>query len=105
MARDSVLKQFVLGVSDSSYMTTEHQYSPHISMHNYDKLQILRVKGLWKMTNAFMGGSFVSNFICDTTNNRVLALEGFLFSPGKNKRNRMKELEWLISDFKIHSSN
>ena len=105
MARDSVLKQFVLGVSDSSYMTTEHQYSPHVSTHNHDNMPILRVKGLWKMSNAFMGGSFVSNFINDTTNNRVLALEGFLFSPGKDKRNRMKELEWLISDFKIHSLN
>lgn len=104
MARDSVLKQFVLGVSDSSYMTTEHQYAPHVSIHNHDNLQILRVKGLWKMSNAFMGGSFVSNFICDTANNRVLALEGFLFSPGEDKRNRMKELEWIISDFKIRSS-
>ena len=105
MSRDSVLKQFVLGVSDSSYMTTEHQYSPHVSTHNHDNMPILKVKGLWKMSNAFMGGSFVSNFINDTANNRVLALEGFLFSPGKDKRNRMKELEWLISDFKIHSSN
>ena len=104
MSRDSVLKQFVLGVSDSSYMTTEHQYSPHVSTHNHDNMPILKVKGLWKMSNAFMGALLLV-FINDTANNRVLALEGFLFSPGKDKRNRMKELEWLISDFKIHSSN
>jgi len=28
-----------------------------------------------------------------------------LFNPGEEKRNSLQELEWLISDFKIQSSN
>ena len=68
-------------------------------------LEVLKVRGLWKMQNGFMGGPFISNFINDKLNDRVLVIEGFLFNPGKEKRNSLQELEWLISDFKIQSSN
>ena len=102
-ARDSVLQQFVFGSSEGSYMTTEHLYPPYISTYTHNTLEGLKVKGLWKMQNAFMGGAFVSHFLNDTINNRILVIEGFLFNPGNDKRNSLQELEWLISDFKIQS--
>ena len=104
-ARDSVLQQFVFGSSEGSYMTTERLYPPYISTYTHNALEGLKVKGLWKMQNAFMGGAFVSHFLNDTINDRVLVIEGFLFNPGEDKRNSLQELEWLISDFKIQSSN
>ena len=104
-ARDSVLQQFVFGSSEGSYMTTERLYPPRISTYTHSAIEGLKVKGLWKMQNAFMGGAFVSHFLNDTINDRVLVIEGFLFNPGKDKRNSLQELEWLISDFKIQSSN
>ena len=104
-ARDSVLQQFVFGSSEGSYMTTERLYPPYISTYTHNAIEGLKVKGLWKMQNAFMGGTFVSHFLNDTINDRVLAIEGFLFNPGQDKRNSLQELEWLISDFKIQSSN
>ena len=104
-ARDSVLQQFVFGSSQGSYMTTERLYPPYISTHTHNTLEGLKVKGLWKMQNAFMGGAFVSHFLNDTINDRILVIEGFLFNPGEDKRNSLQELEWLISDFKTQSSN
>ena len=104
-ARDSVLQQFVFGSSEGSYMTTEHLYPPYISTYTHNALEGLKVKGLWKMQNAFMGGTFVSHFLNDKINDRVLVIEGFLFNPGEDKRNSLQELEWLISDFKIQSSD
>lgn len=104
-ARDSVLQQFVFGSSQDSYMTTERLYPPYISTYTYNTLEGLKVKGLWKMQNAFMGGAFVSHFLNDTINDRILVIEGFLFNPGEDKRNSLQELEWLISDFKTQSSN
>ena len=105
LARDSVLQQFVFGTSEGSYMTTERLYPPYISTYTYNTFECLKVKGLWKMQNAFMGGTFVSHFLNDTINDKVLVIEGFLFNPGEDKRNSLQELEWLISDFKIQSSN
>jgi len=104
-ARDSVLQQFVFGSSEGSYMTTERLYPPYISAYTHNALEGLKVKGLWKMQNAFMGGTFVSHFLNDIINDRVLVIEGFLFNPGEDKRNSLQELEWLISDFKIQSSD
>lgn len=104
-ARDSVLKQFVAGSTDGSYMTTERLYPPYISTYTQGQFSGLSVKGLWKMQNAFMGGAFVAHYLQDTLNNRGLAIEGFLFNPGEDKRNSLQELEWLISDFKIQSLN
>ena len=104
-ARDSVLQQFVFGSSEGSYMTTERLYPPYISTYTHNALEGLKVKGLWKMQNAFMGGTFVSHFLNDTINDRVRVIEGFLFNPGEDKRNSLQELEWLISDFKIQSSD
>ena len=104
-ARDSVLQQFVFGSLESSYMTTERLYPPYISTYTHNTLEGLKVKGLWKMQNAFMGGTFVSHFLNDTINDRVLVIEGFLFNPGEDKRNSLQELEWLISDFKTQSSD
>ena len=104
-ARDSVLQQFIFGLTEGSYMTTERLYPPHISTHPHNTLEGLKVKGLWKMQNAFMGGTFVGHFLNDTINDRVLVIEGFLFNPGEDKRNSLQELEWLISDFKIQSSD
>ena len=104
-ARDSVLQQFVFGSSEGSYMTTERLYPPYISTYTHNVLEGLKVKGLWKMQNAFMGGAFVSHFLNDTINDRILVIEGFLFNPGEDKRNSLQELEWLISDFKIQSSD
>ena len=57
------------------------------------------------MHNAFMGGAFTSHFLKDTLNNRGFAIKGFLFNPGEDKRNSLQTLQWLISDFKIESSD
>ena len=56
----------------------------------------LEIKGQWKMRNAFMGGSFITHFVQDTTNNRIIALEGFLFNPGEEKRDKMQLLQLVL---------
>ena len=103
--RDSVLKKFVPGSTEGSYMTTERLYTPYITIYQNNTFEGLSIKGLWKMQNAFMGGAFTSYFLNDTANNRGLAIEGFLFNPGEDKRNSLQELQWLIADFKIQSSD
>jgi len=100
-ARDSLLKQFVPGRTEGSYMATERLYPPFISTFERDGVSSLSVKGLWKMENAFMGGSFVSYVFPDTIRKRAVVAEGFLFNPGEDKRNALQELSWIISETKI----
>ena len=60
----------------------------------------LEIKGLWKMQNAFMGGPFIAHFIQDTTSNRILAIEGFLFNPGDDKRDKMQLVQLVLESAK-----
>ncbi len=100
-ARDSLLKQFVQGQVDSSYMTTEYLYTPFVSTYENEGITTFNTKGLWKMENAFMGGPFVSYAFQDSTRKRAIVIEGFLFNPGVDKRNALQELSWIISEAKI----
>lgn len=94
--RDSVLQQYVHGAHENSYMTLERLYSPFVRHTETASLPTLEVKGCWKMQNAFMGGPFISRFVQDTVNQRTLVLEAFLFNPGKDKRDPMMQLQWVL---------
>ena len=96
-ARDSLLQAYVPGPTAGSYMTTEYlHYDPYVTTHQQGYV----VKGLWRLENAFMGGPFITYFIKDSVRQKTLAIEGFLFNPGENKRNLLQEMEWVIADFK-----
>ena len=99
--RDSLTKQYVQGETAGSYMAVETQhYQPCIKQIESISYNALEIKGLWKMQNAFMGGPFIAHFIQDTTNNRILVLEGFLFNPGKDKRDKMQLLQLVLESVK-----
>lgn len=99
--RDLFTKQYVQGKTTDSFMVVETQhYQPwtkHIESMGYNTLEI---KGLWKMKNAFMGGPFITHFIQDTTRNRILAIEGFLFNPGEDKRDKMQLVQLVLESAK-----
>ena len=99
--RDSLTKKFVKGELANSYMAIEKEhYQPwvkHIESMSYNALE---VKGMWKMQNAFMGGPFIAHFVQDTVSNRILGIEGFLFNPGEDKRDKMQLLQLVLESAK-----
>ena len=100
--RDSLTRQYVQGEITGSYMAVEIQhYQPCIKYTECMGYNALEIKGLWKMQNAFMGGPFITHFIKDTTNNRILAIEGFLFNPGEDKRDKMQLLQLVLESAKM----
>lgn len=59
-------------------------------------------RGLWEMTGDDMGGPFVSGTLMVNApmnkqlSGRQLVVEGFVFAPGKKKRNAVRQLEAVI---------
>lgn len=99
--RDSVLKKYILGETKGSYMATEMQhYNPWVKHIESMGFNALEIKGIWKMENAFMGGPFITHFIEDTIAGRIIALEGFLFHPTKDKRDKMQQLQLILESAK-----
>jgi hypothetical protein len=65
-------------------------------------MQTIETRGTWEVKNDYMAGPFLNYIIQDTINNRLLVMEGFVFSPSIQKRNYMVELEAIFRSLKIY---
>jgi hypothetical protein len=100
--RDSVCKTMIYGRDDTnSYMLTEQYEPPVLHKINFNGNFAVESRGLWKLKNNTMGGPFLGYSIADTTKNRLYYIEGFVFAPGKNKRELMREMEAVLWSFKF----
>lgn len=98
--RDKQLQQYVPGRVSGSYMITDRLISPWVKHTESMGYSALEIKGVWKMQNDFMGGPFVAHYLHDTAHQKVIAIEGFLFNPGFNKRDRMQLLQLVLESAK-----
>jgi hypothetical protein len=89
------------GNTISSFMVTEDAYTPFHGETIIDNKPALETKGIWELTNDFMGGAFINYAIEDKTNKRWVVVEGFVFAPSVEKRNYMLELEGIMKSIKI----
>ncbi len=103
--RDSVSKSFVPGRVEKSYMITEKEYLPIFSKTSINSFDSYETRGTWEVKGDFMGGPFINYLIKDTLNNRLLYLEGFVFSPSQRKRDNIIELESIIKTLKIFNKD
>lgn len=99
--RDSVCRTMIYGREDTnSYMLTEQYEAPVLSKTNFNQNFAVECRGLWKLKNNTMGGPFLGYSMVDTVTNRFYYIEGFIYAPGKNKRELMREMEAVLWSFK-----
>ena len=99
--RNEVLKKHVPGNLPGSYMTTETEFPIDYEQFYLNNRYIAQLKGLWRVENDFMGGPFHSFSTVDESRNRIITVEGYLFSPKFDKRNYMRQLEAIMFTLKI----
>ena len=58
-----------------------------------DNMYVAEIRGLWNVTDDFMGGPFLSTSRVDEERNRVVTVEGFVYYPSENKRKFMRWFE------------
>ena len=90
--RDSVMQANIPGAKPHMYMCTDTlctSVKPIVVRDNY----AMEIRGLWQMKHDGMGGPFVSHSRVDTTTNRVIVVEGFVYAPEKMKRGLIRRLE------------
>ncbi|MEN8247358.1 MAG: DUF4837 family protein [Bacteroidota bacterium] len=59
-----------------------------------------RIRGIWQSNTKTLGGSFISYIFVDKETNRLYYLDGFVVSPGKSKREPLRELDVILKTFK-----
>lgn len=89
------------GPSDGSYMTTSEAIEPEFRMFRLEGRLWCELRGFWDVEGDFMGGPFVSYSTVDTSTNRVLTLDCYVYSPKLHKRNFMRGVEHLLYTIKF----
>ncbi|GIL23782.1 MAG: DUF4837 domain-containing protein [Bacteroidota bacterium] len=103
--RDAICKKYLFEDperSDTHLLTeTSVPYKPvlfrEINFHNKFAVEM---KGLWRTNNLTMGGPFISFTFVDEPLGMLYYIEGFTFSPGKDQREIMRELETILYTFR-----
>lgn len=100
--RNLFLKSNVPGpLLNGTFMTTEDAVPVFMTTLKKDGNFAADLRGLWKVQDDFMGGPFVSLSIIDLLKKRVVTLDGFVYAPGKEKRNLLRQVEAIIYSVKF----
>jgi hypothetical protein len=99
--RDSIGNLYIRGTELDTPMITEEGYSPYLFKLKLNGKETYETRGTWELKNDFMSGPFVNYAIVDEERNRVLIVEGFCYSPSKEERDLMHELESIIKSIVI----
>jgi hypothetical protein len=100
--RDSIGREQIFGSGEKdtvSYMLTQTYVPVETRNVNFNNKFSVETRGLWMLKNETMGGSFISYTFVDEALKRIYYIEGFLYAPGTNKREHMREMEVILKSF------
>jgi hypothetical protein len=101
--RNEVCKKYLFEDPEKidSYLVTEQKAFPvtakQVNMNGHFSMEL---RGLWRTNNRSMGGPFVSYTLIDQPRGLLYYIEGFVYAPGKDKREMIRELETILWTFK-----
>lgn len=99
--RDSITKKYIPGPSDGSYVKTATLIPPVRKEVNFNDDFAVEMRGLWEMKGDFMGGPFVSYTFLDSKYKRIITIDGYVYFPGQDKKNLMRQVEAILHSFEI----
>lgn len=99
--RDSILKKYVPGPKEGTYMSTEYRYPPESREVSIGGQYAVYTQGLWRTENYFMGGPFRRLATTSKVGNEMIVVSGFVFAPKFDKREYVRELDAVISSVKL----
>lgn len=101
--RDRCVGRFAEGSTPGSHMLTEYRAGlrPQLKILSQAGVPTVEMRGLWKMSGEFLGGTFLSYSCIDKKHKRIVTVEGFLFAPNQKKRDMMIELEAILKTFRL----
>ncbi|HLR25194.1 MAG TPA: DUF4837 family protein [Fodinibius sp.] len=102
--RDSLMRKWVRGTRDSSYITTEYRRPVETSIFKMNDDLTYETRGTWRMTHDAMGGPFVNFTVYDEEANRLFMLEFLQFAPEYDKRRFVRQFRVMLRTFQSDST-
>ena len=105
--RNKIFNENIFGDPDNpeSYVITESLVPPIISQVTFNGKFAMKINGLWKTHDISMGGPFVAYSLVDQKLNRMYYIEGFVYSPGVQQRELIREMDVVLQTFHTSDSN
>ena len=96
--RDSIVKKYIPGPADGSYMTTDKEFlTPTFkTLPNFPAGYAIETRGLWNVVGDFMAGPFVSYSIVNPEQDKIVTAEGWVYYPNKDKRDLLRQQESIL---------
>ena len=101
--RDSIVKKYISGPLDGTYMTTDKEFIKPVSksLPKFPAGYAVETRGLWNLIGDFMAGPFVSYSIVDPTSSKIITAEGWVYYPNKDKRDLLRQQESILYTLKF----
>jgi len=99
--RNRLGKTYVKGTSKGSFMTTESDMEYIQYPATINGSETIVSKGLWELTKDFLGGPFVNYKFSNSKTGKTLVIDGFVKAPGSKKRQKMRQLNYMIEQTKF----
>lgn len=103
--RDSMLRLYVPGPTENSYMSSEKRIDPIFKVSEHYTNYAAEMRGLWRVENDFMGGPYITLSELDAQRQRIVEAFGYVYAPGKNKRNLLRQVEAMIYTLKFENQD
>ena len=102
--RDSLMKRWIRGTRDSSFVTTEYRRPVETDDFTLNGDLTHETLGTWRMTKDAMGGPFVNFTIYDEETNRLFMIEFLQFAPKFDKRRFVRQFRTMLRTFESDST-
>lgn len=102
--RDEMLKKYIGGLKEGTYMRTEKEQAQIVSkVIDINGYYGVELRGYWTLEGDFMGGPFLMFALVDEPNNRVLVLDSYVFAPEEtySKVKFIREIEGIFRTLRI----
>jgi len=100
--RNELMKKHIRSGTPGSDMVVNNRSLPltyrNVKLNGFNSYEI---RGVWEMTNDFMGGPFVSYFVLSDNLEYIYIVDLFVYAPGEDKRQYLQELEHVAHTFEI----
>ncbi len=85
-----------------SYMIINDEDLPVFDYtYDIDGKYTREIRGVWEMVNDFLGGPFASYVILNEGKSEIVFVDTFIYAPGKDKRDMMQQLEYIVRNATI----
>jgi hypothetical protein len=100
--RNEIMARQIRSGSPGSEMVVNDKDLPlthrNVELAGYNAYEL---RGVWEMTDDFMGGPFVSYFVLSDNLDSIYIIDLFVYAPGEEKREYLQELEHIATSLQI----